>query len=62
MDLPLLLSGFSSLVTAFVIASVWATRRPASDLTSGDPERAVLEAPAHQRTVRQPSLRSRELI
>jgi hypothetical protein len=26
MDLPLLLSAFSSLVTAFVVSAVWATR------------------------------------
>jgi len=46
MDLPLLLSGFSSLVTAFVIASVWATRRPAADLNGGEADALLLEVSA----------------
>jgi hypothetical protein len=44
MDLPLLLSGFSSLLTAFVVASIWATRRPAASLRTRD---VMIEAPAH---------------
>jgi hypothetical protein len=28
MDLPLLVSGFSSLMTAFLVGAVWATRQP----------------------------------
>lgn len=47
MDLPLLLSGFSGLLTAFLVGAVWATRRPTGSLTGNDPEAAALRLPAH---------------
>jgi hypothetical protein len=48
MDLPLLLSGFSGLLTAFLVGAVWATRRPNDKLTSGEPEAVALKLPAHR--------------
>jgi hypothetical protein len=47
MDLPLLLSGFSSLLTAFVVGAVWATRRPSSDLATSEADVILLDVPAH---------------
>jgi len=34
MDLPLLVSGFSSLLTAFLVGAVWATRQPTRSVDS----------------------------
>ena len=48
MDLPLLLSGFSGLLTAFLVGAVWATRRPAGDLSPGDAEAVTLKVPTRQ--------------
>jgi len=38
MDLPLLVSGFSSLATAFLVGAVWATRQPP---TASDRQAAI---------------------
>jgi hypothetical protein len=46
MDLPLLLSGFSSLLTAFVVGAVWATRRPPSGLTTGEADGLLFDGSA----------------
>ncbi len=48
MDLPLLLSGFSGLLTAFLIGAVWATRRPAGSLTTSQAEAVTLNLPTHR--------------
>ena len=48
MDLPLLLSGFSGLLTAFLVGAVWATRRPAGSLSAGDAEPVALPLPARR--------------
>jgi hypothetical protein len=49
MDLPLLLSGFSGLMTAFLVGAVWATRRPTRSLANGDADTVGVKMPAHHR-------------
>ena len=41
MDLPLLVSGFSSLMTAFLVGAVWATRQPNRSVDSLTPSERV---------------------
>jgi hypothetical protein len=48
MDLPLLLSGFSGLLTAFLVGAVWATRRPTGSLDRNEAEAVTLKLPTHR--------------